>query len=272
MSKKVNDTKELFRSLGACSHTYFHLINREYGNINRIEERASDSLAGGIYQQGYQCGMLWGASLGTGAEAFKRFDSTDQAITAAINTTKHVMKSFMKRTGSIECADITDCDWSSKISMAKYFFSGKFLSCFKIAEEWTPEAIEAVEEGLSAEWPEMKNGCANCASLVAEKMGASDEEKVTVAGFAGGLGLSGNGCGALAAAIWIKNIDRCKKSDKSSYKDPEQENRMNQFLEASGYEILCSEITGEKFNTPDEHSVFINKGGCKKIIETLASF
>ena len=38
----------------------------------------------------------------------------------------------------------------------------------------------------------------SCASEVAAKMGASDEEMVMVAGFAGGLGLSGNACGALA--------------------------------------------------------------------------
>ena len=57
---------------------------------------------------------------------------------------------FLKRTQSIECHDITDCDWSSKISMAKYFFSGRFLSCFNLAEKWAPEAIEAAVEGLSS--------------------------------------------------------------------------------------------------------------------------
>ena len=29
-----------------------------------------------------------------------------------------------------------------------------------------------------------------------------------VAGFAGGLGLSGNGCGALAAAVWMNALTR----------------------------------------------------------------
>ena len=34
-------------------------------------------------------------------------------------------------------------------------------------------------------------------------MGATDEQMVTVAGFAGGMGLSGKACGALAAAVWM---------------------------------------------------------------------
>ncbi|MCK5704260.1 MAG: C_GCAxxG_C_C family protein, partial [Cyclobacteriaceae bacterium] len=200
--KEKNDAKKLFRSLGACSHTFFHILNREYGHIKRIEERASDPFAGGIYQQGYQCGMLWGASMAAGAEAFRRYEDLDKAIGVTIKATQHIMESFKKRTDTIECYDITDCDWSSKMSMAKYFITGKFLSCFNLAEEWAPEAIDAAEEGLSKEW-DLPQECISCASEVAKKMGASDEEMVMVAGFAGGLGLSGNACGAFSAAIWM---------------------------------------------------------------------
>jgi len=148
MKAKVNDTKKLFRKLGSCSRTYFYILNREFGYPKEIEERAADPLAGGIYQLGYQCGMLWGAALAVGTEAFRRSDSRDQAIGIAIIATQHIMESFTKRAESIECYDITDCDFSSKISMAKYFFSGKFLACFKLAEEWTPEAIQSATEGL----------------------------------------------------------------------------------------------------------------------------
>jgi len=41
----------------------------------------------------------------------------------------------------------------------------------------------------------------SCASEVVRRMGGRDEERVMVSGFAGGLGLSGNGRGALSAAI-----------------------------------------------------------------------
>jgi hypothetical protein len=268
--KEQNDAKKLFRKLGSCSHTFFHILNREYGHTKRIEERASDPLAGGIYQQGYQCGMLWGSSLAVGAEAFRRYKDHDKAISVAIKATQHVMESFTKRTDTIECYDITNCDWSSKISMAKYFFTGKFLSCFTLAEEWAPEAVDAAEEGLAEEWTDLSQECLSCASEVAKRMGASDEHVVMVAGFAGGLGLSGNACGALSAAIWMKNFDRCKKSEKSSYKDPDSDGNLEKFYAATDYEIQCDKITGRTFKTVEDHTEFIKNGGCDKLINTLS--
>ncbi len=266
----MNDTKKLFRKLGSCSHTYFHILNREFGHPNETEERAADPLAGGIYQQGYQCGMLWGSSLAVGAESFRRNDDRDKAVGVAIKATQNIMKSFTRRAKSIECYDLTECDFSSKISMAKYFFSGKFLSCFNLAEEWAPEAIRAAEEGLDREWTDLPRPCLSCASEVVKKMGASEEETATVAGFAGGLGLSGNACGALSAAIWMKNLERCRKQAKTSYRDPDSEETLEAFYTATDYEILCNKITGRHFETVDNHTEFIKNGGCNELINALA--
>ena len=41
-------------------------------------------------------------------------------------------------------------------------------------------------------------------------MGGSADEAVMVAGFGGGMGLSGNACGALAAAVWMKGVAWCR--------------------------------------------------------------
>ena len=65
------DGKKVFRKLGTCSRTFFYILNREFGHPRELEERASDVLAGGIMQKGHQCGMLWGASLAIGAEAYR---------------------------------------------------------------------------------------------------------------------------------------------------------------------------------------------------------
>ncbi len=266
-----NDTKKLFRKLGACSHTYFHLLNREFGHVKRIEERAADPLAGGIYQQGYQCGMLCGSSLAVGAESFRRNPDTDKATSVTIKATQNLMRSFEERTNTVDCEEITNCDFTSKASMAKYFFSGKFLSCFTLAEEWTPEAIEAAEDGLSQEKEDLPAECLSCASEVAKKMGANDEEAVMVAGFAGGLGLSGNACGALSAAIWMKNIERCRENEKTSYKDPDSEATLETFYKETDYEIRCDKIIGKSFESLDDHTTHIKNGGCKNLIETLST-
>ena len=271
-SQKVKlKAKRTFLKKGTCSRTFFYILNREFGYPKDTEECAIDPLAGGILQQGYQCGMLWGSSMALGAEAYRRTDNKDKAIGITIKATQHVMESFVERTKTIECEEITKCDFSSKASMAKYMLTGKFLGCFKLAGKWAPEAIEAAEEGLANRQNDLPNVPLSCASEVIKKMGGTDEQMVMVAGFAGGLGLSGNGCGALSAAIWKKTFDWCKKENpKSAMKNPEAEEVLEKFYAASDYEIECSKISGKCFKSIDEHTEFIKNGGCNKLIKTLA--
>jgi len=46
------------------------VVDGSFGNPMRLEEEASAPLAGGIMNHGFQCGMLWGASLAAGAEVY----------------------------------------------------------------------------------------------------------------------------------------------------------------------------------------------------------
>ena len=272
MNTIINDTKRIFLKKGACSHTFFYILNRDFGHLKEDEERASDPLAGGIFQQGYQCGMLWGCALAIGAESFRRYKDHGQAIAHAITATQHIMESFLHRAKSIECNDITNCDFTSKFGLVKYIISGKPITCFKLADHWAPEAIEAAHEGLSFELPSMPDTLTNCASEVAKRMGASDEEMVMVAGFAGGLGLSGNACGALSAVIWMNTLAKVRTQKyKYTLSDPDMENILNTFYEATGYEMECSKISGRCFKTIAEHSEFIKNGGCGKLLDVLAN-
>jgi len=266
MKKQKNDTKKLFRTIGACSSTYSYLLNRAFDNHNERAEQALGPLAGGINRLGYQCGMLWGASMAAGAEAYRRFDNLDKAIAVTIEATKLLMESFQKRANSIECSDITDCDWDSKMSMAKYFITGKFLGCFNLAEEWTEEAIETAEKSLGINESELPDKCVSCASEVIKKMGGTEKEMVMAAGFAGGLGLSGNACGALSAAIWKKNLLR---TEKYTMHNQEAEEALEKFYEVTDYEILCEKIADKHFESVDDHTEYINNGGCEKLINTL---
>lgn len=268
-----HDAKKVFRKLGTCSRTFFYILNREFGHLKETEERAADPLAGGILRKGHQCGMLWGSALAVGAEAFRRCNDRDQAIGIAITATQHLMTSFFNRENTVNCRDITRCDFSSKWSFLKYFLSGRFRYCFKMAEKWAPEAIQAATDGLSQNQTGWLQPPISCAVEVAEKMGASDEEMVMVAGFAGGLGLSGNACGALSAAIWMKSLAWCRAQvdpDKSPYDNPNATNTLNAFLSATDSKILCKDITGKCFKSIDEHSEFIKNGGCDNLINTLA--
>lgn len=266
------DGKKLFRKLGTCSRTFFYILNREFGHQKELEERAADSLAGGIMQKGHQCGMLWGASLAVGAEAYRKCQNKNQAIGVAISATQRIMTSFSDRENTINCREITHCDFSSKLSMAKYFFSGRFLHCFNLAEQWAPEAVQTAIESLSNKDIETSKDCRSCATEVARKMGATDEEMIMVAGFAGGLGLSGSACGALAAAIWMKSLKWCREvAKKTSLSNPYSKESLNTFYQATDSKIMCSEITGMHFKNIDDHTRYLNYAGCEQLIQTLAN-
>jgi hypothetical protein len=265
-----HDTKRVFFKKGTCSRTFFYILDREFGHPLENEERASDPLAGGIWQQGYQCGMLWGASFALGAESFRRCGDLGRATVMAVKATQHVLESFIATAQSPDCSDFTKCNFSSKASMAKYLVTGKFWSCFKLAEKWAPEAIRSAAEGLSLGQTDSPQEPISCASEVVKKMGGTEAERAMVSGFAGGLGLSGDGCGALSAAIWMKTLVRVReRTYKTSFSDPLTDRILKSFYEATGYEMECHKITGKRFQSLAEHSEFIKNGGCDRLMNAL---
>lgn len=276
--KKENlNPRKVFWKCGACSHAMFHLLNHEFDNIKLIEEKASDLLAGGIAQKGHQCGMLWGGALAIGAESFRRYNERNMATAAAINASKHLIESFHRRTRTVNCRDISKVDWDNKLDFAIYMLKTiaqgfVFSPCFNLIVKWTPEAIHAANKGLS-EKTIQSQPCLSCATEVVQKMGASDEEAVMVAGFAGGIGLSGNACGALGAVIWYKMLDWGKKhpgKTPAMFNNPDANKILRAFYIQTDSEMLCYKICGKQFNTIDEHSEYIKNGGCQKLIDELA--
>jgi hypothetical protein len=264
-----NDGRRVFLKKGTCSQTFFYLLNREFVHLKGDHEKAADLLAGGILTKGYQCGMLWGAALAVGAEAYRRAETIDQAIVMAIKGTQDVMDSFYTRSSTHDCRDITKCDWSSTASIAKYFLTGRIFSCFNMAQKWAPEAVEAAKKSMEVEPATIPPHVISCASEVAARMGASDEEIVMVAGFAGGLGLSGNGCGALSAAIFMNSLEEARQTGKVSFSSPGKNETYFSFKELVGEELLCDKISGKRFISIEDHTQFIQSGGCKEILDVL---
>ena len=233
--------------------------------------KAADPLAGGILQLGRQCGMLWGAALAVGAEAYRRCEDPDKAVGLAVKSTQSLIESFTERTNTVDCRDITGTDFNKPLQMLRYMlFRAK--GCFNLAEDWMPEAISAAEKGLSFDLDNLPEQPLSCASEAVRRMGGSEEEVAMVAGLAGGMGLSGHGCGALGAAIWVNSLAWVRENpDKSPYKNPAARKTLAAFQEATGGELRCSEICGRRFETLEEHTAFIKKGGCGKLLEVLTA-
>jgi hypothetical protein len=272
-----NDIKKVFMKKGACSHTGYFVLNREFGFNKPNEERASDLLAGGLANKGYQCGMLWGCALSTGAQCYRQCSNLDNATSIAISTTQKIISSFEQKTGTPNCKEITHCNFSSPFGLVKYLIinvpRGLTNSvCFNVAEQWLPEAARLAQNEITKEQKNPTDNAISCASQVVKLLGGNDEEAATVAGFAGGLGLSGNACGALAATVWFGLLSWCRGNPgkmPSYFNNKIVKRILKNFFKVTGNKILCEDICGRTFKTVDEHTEFVKKGGCVEVINAL---
>ena len=94
-----------------------------------------------------------------------------------------------------------------------------------------------------------------------------------VAGFGGGMGLSGNACGAVAAAVWMKGVQWCREHPGKTpglWRDDGDKRTLRVFEEHTGGEYSCSAICGRRFGTIDQHTAYLEDGGCAAILDLLA--
>ena len=231
-------------------------------------------LAGGIIQNGYQCGMIWGAALAAGAQAYHLSGSTARSEAGAILASQKIVESFQRRNKHINCLEITNLDKSSStMQMIKFFLiKGGPIRCIRMAGRYARVAADEIESALADTGPDIPEPPISCAALLARKMGVSDMHAVMTAGLAGGIGLCGGACGALGAAVWITAMNCIeKRSGKLGFSDPDITNVVDRFLAVTDYKFECSEIVGRKFENIGDHAGYMRNGGCAEIIDTLAA-
>jgi hypothetical protein len=254
------------------------VVDDSFGHSLKLEEHATMLLAGGLMQNGYQCGMLWGAALAAGARAYQLLGPGPNAETEAVITSQKLVESFRARNKEINCAEITEMNWkaSSQRQMVtqvlKFFIKGGPIGCFSMAAGYAPLAFNDIKATISEKPLEAPSHPVSCAAMLARKMGASDMHTVMAAGFAGGIGLSGGACGALGAAIWIIEMNSAVEGVKNiGFDSPKALAVIDRFLESADFEFECSEIVGRKFENAADHARYLCNGGCSKIIKALAA-
>jgi hypothetical protein len=249
------------------------VLDRAFQHPLELEENATVPFAGGIMQHGYQCGMIWGATLAAGAEAFRRHGPGPKAEAAAINAAQRVVDSFRTRHDEINCLEITDIDKSSSTwQQINYFLiKGGSIGCLRMAGWFAPLAFDEINSALSEEVTEGPSPPVSCAAMLARKMGESDMHAVMASGFAGGIGLCGGACGALGSAIWILGMKIGKEENgKIGFKDPRTQEVIDRFMKHTEFKFECSEIVGRKFKNVDDHADYLRDGGCSELIGLLA--
>jgi len=250
------------------------VLDHADGQPLKLEEHATAPLAGGIMNHGYQCGMLWGATLAAGAQAYRLHGSGPQAETAAILVTQRVVGSFRGCTkNEINCLEISDLNMQGKIQITKlmkFFIKGGPIGCVRMIVKYSPRAFGEINTALSEKHTEAPSAPVSCAAMLAQKMGASEMHTVMAAGFAGGIGLCGGACGALGAAIWIIGMNGQKEGVSNKVINARVSDIIDKFIRSTNFEFECSEIVGRKFESIDDHVGYLRDGGCAEIIEVLA--
>ncbi len=235
-----------------------------------FEERAADPLAGGM-MRGYQCGMLWGATLAAGAQVYHTYGKGPQAQIKAIVASQRIAESFRTQNKNINCHEITGIDLSAPTARAIVRFlikSGATGSCLGMAARCARTAFDDINAAPAQTQIEAAATPVSCSAMLAQKTGASDMHTVMAAGLAGGIGLSGGACGALGAALWFKSMDRVRQGaevDLNASGDV-----IERFARYTNGEFECSKIVGRKFESLADHAGYLRAGGCAKIIDTFA--
>ena len=255
-----------------------HVLDRAFNNPLELEEQATLPFVGGIRQHGYQCGQIWGAALAGGARVHQQCGEGPEAEARTLVAAEKIIKTFRQDNSEVNCHEITTINKeSTNMDMVKFFLlKGGSIGCFRMASRFAPLAYDDIQSSLADEAFEYPETPVACTALLAKTMGAKPKHQTMAAGLAGGIGLSGEACGALGTAVWVEAM-KMKSADPELdlWKDEafgaKFETLMEKFLEASDYEFECADIAGRKFETIDDHADYLKQGGCAKIIAALGA-
>ncbi len=275
----------------ACSEASMTTQMRCFGFEEPSYEQAIHIFSGGFMHLGQACGLLTGATLAAGFGARARYKEEKLITEAALNATIRLTEAYIELAGSINCCDITEVSFSTLHGRLKYLQDGKGKMCGRLHLRWASLANDIIEKVL-AEFSSQTStkGCENCAVQAMKRLVnagiVKNEDSVLVAGLAGGIGLSGNICGALAACVFAvannsySNRKNKKRDSKlkgtlqeifgiNNYGLPAQIRQM--FINEFGSE-LCAEISKKKFTNIQDYSLFLKNVGCAEVIEQTSSW
>jgi len=275
----------------ACSEASMTTQMHGFGFKEPIYEQALHSFSGGFMHLGHACGLLTGAAVAAGFLARRRFNDDQTRSAAALYATIQLARAYPEFAGSANCRDITEVSLTNLRGRLRYLQLGKARMCGRLHLKWASKAHNLVNQALTefeAQRPEKE--CENCAvrtlNKIATPTGMNQEDAVLVAGFAGGVGLLGSLCGALASGVFALSVSyyRNKGSKKrdsrilgsmhelagTRYKGSTTRLR-KAFIDRFGSD-LCSQIIYRHFKDIEDHSIFINNGECQTVIDFIAKW
>jgi C_GCAxxG_C_C family probable redox protein len=268
----------------ACSEASMTTQMCGFGIDEPAYEQAIHAFSGGFMHLGHACGLLTGAVMAAGFVARSRFDDDETRSGAALFAAIQLAKALPELTGSVNCRDITEMSLISLSGLLRYGLQGKSRMCGRLHVKWAFQAQQVIDKALMEFGERRPSGSsANCAVQTMRELNSSvgmkAKDSVLVAGFAGGVGLIGNVCGALAAGVFAMSAAdhlgrKHKKRDSRirgsfeeftgvNYRGAATQLRL-EFVRQFGKE-LCIDIIGRPFRDAADHSTFVEQGGCENV-------
>ena len=123
------------------------VLDNAFANRRPVEEFATAPFAGGIMQYGYQCGIIWGASLSAGAEAYRQHGAGPVSEAKTIEAARRLVEAFRRENEHTNCSEITELDrTSTALQMFVYFLlKGGTIGCMRRAATFAKLAYREIE-------------------------------------------------------------------------------------------------------------------------------
>ena len=116
----------------ACSEASMTTQMRGFGFEEPLYEEAMHPFSGGFMHLGYACGLLTGAAVATGFLARERFGDGATRSAAALYATIQLAKAHPDLTGSVNCRDIKEVDFTNLGGRLRYLREGKARMCGRL--------------------------------------------------------------------------------------------------------------------------------------------
>ena len=194
--------KLLFRTLNCCESQIIPFQNAHEIN-NHVLLKAVTGLAGGMYNRGSTCGVVFGAALNLAMVKYNELDIwTPGHQLALLRQVADYVRWFEVEFGSHLCRERTDLDFTTMRGKVGLLFPKKAKGCVK-QSALSMKYLLTEENKIETQPCSKYDHCASdVLRMVREKTGTGDrtiEQLSTV--LDGGIGMSGGGCGALAGGI-----------------------------------------------------------------------
>jgi len=202
----LQSKKLLFRTLNCCESQVIPFQNAHDIN-NEDLLKAVTGLAGGVYNRGSTCGVVFGAALNLAILKDRKLESKSEDWTSGdeftlLRQVEDYVKWFEEEFGGYLCRDRTELDFQTIRGKVGLLFPKKAKGCVKQSALSLKYLLSERKEIEQQECPSYKHCATDVMRAIREKTGIGDkviEQLATV--FDGGIGMSGGGCGALTGGI-----------------------------------------------------------------------